>query len=144
MIIWCHQSGSSMFTVVDAVLVLHVPPARHNTKCRHSTQQTVFIPLSMNPSALDIPVSTINPYHCSFSSTQHSFGILYGLLKKWEKNSFIIFNCFSGFSSTCSYYSISFWLCIVCVHIFGGNRRGSVQHNCVAIFQLYALKIEVH
>ena len=33
-----HQSGSSMFTAVDAVLVLHVSPARDDTKCRHSTQ----------------------------------------------------------------------------------------------------------
>jgi len=66
MIIWCHQSGSSMVTAVDAVLVLHVSPARSNTKCRHSAQQILFVPLSMNPSALDISISTINPYHNSF------------------------------------------------------------------------------
>jgi len=58
--------GSSMFTAVDAVLVLLVSPARDNTKCRHSTQQTLFVPLSMNPSALDISISTINPYHYYF------------------------------------------------------------------------------
>ena len=55
-----------MFTAVDAVLVLCVSPACNNTKCRHSTLQTLFVPLSMNPSALDISISTTNPYHYSF------------------------------------------------------------------------------
>jgi len=43
-----------------------VSPAHDNTKCRHCTQQTLFVPLSMNPSALEISISTINPYHYSF------------------------------------------------------------------------------
>jgi len=54
-----------MFTAVDAVLVLHVSLVHDNTKCRYSTQQTLFVPLSMNPSALDISISTINPYRYS-------------------------------------------------------------------------------
>ena len=58
MIIWCHQSGSSMVMAVDAVLVLCVSPACNNTKYRHSTQQTLFVPLSMNTSALDLSIST--------------------------------------------------------------------------------------
>jgi len=66
MIIWCHQSGSSMVMAVNAVLVLRVSPARDITKRRYSTQQTLLVPLSMNPSALDISISTINPYHYSF------------------------------------------------------------------------------
>ena len=49
-----------------AVLVLRVSPVHDNIKCRHITQQTLFVPLSMNPSALDISISTINPYCYSF------------------------------------------------------------------------------
>jgi len=55
-----------MFTAVDVVLVLRVFPARDNTKCGHSTQQTLFVPFPMNPSGLDISISTIYPYCYSF------------------------------------------------------------------------------
>jgi len=68
MIIWCHQSGSLMVTAVDSVLVLRASPACYNTECRHSTQQTLFLPLSMNPSALGISISTINPYPIQLSA----------------------------------------------------------------------------
>jgi len=34
-------------TAVDAVLMLHISPALNNTKCRCSTVQTLFVPLSM-------------------------------------------------------------------------------------------------
>jgi len=53
-------------TAVDAVLVLRVTPAHDNIKYRQSTQQTLFVQLLMNLSALDISVSTIDPYRYSF------------------------------------------------------------------------------
>jgi len=64
-------------TAVNAVLVLRVSAARDNTKCRHSTHQTLFVPLSMNLSALGISISTINPNHYSFFINSPSFGITY-------------------------------------------------------------------
>ena len=41
-------------------------PSCNNTKCRHCTQQTLFVPLSMNPSALGKSISIIHPYCYSF------------------------------------------------------------------------------
>jgi len=105
MIIWCHQSGSSMFTAVDAVLVLRISPARDNTKCRHCLFHFQWVhQLWIYPYLLSILIAI------PFSSTHHSFGITY----TYSTDVLHITNC--KLSALC--LGVFFWCfctCLCCI-----------------------------